>query len=114
MRDRLEREAREAIENARMEGKMLRREAGRKAKEDEDRGSNNENDEELTFVFPICDVPTTFGREVNMKNIPPSILPNLYGTSTEDPDSFLFFLMSCVELMDILMILRSLDCFQQL
>lgn len=25
-----------------------------------------------------------------MKNIPPSILPNFYGTSTEDPDAFLF------------------------
>ena len=90
LRDRLEREAREAVENARIEGEMLRREAERKAKEDEDRGSNNENDEELTFGFPICDIPTAFGREVRMKNIPPSILPNFYGTSTEDPDSFLF------------------------
>ena len=69
---------------------MLRREAQRKEKEDEDRGSKNENDEELTFGFPICDIPTTFGREVRMKIIPPSILPNFYGTSTEDPDSFLF------------------------
>ena len=25
-----------------------------------------------------------------MKNIPPSILPNFYGTSTKDPDAFLF------------------------
>jgi hypothetical protein len=25
-----------------------------------------------------------------MKNIPPSILPNFYGTCTEDPDAFLF------------------------
>ena len=25
-----------------------------------------------------------------MKNIPPSIFPNFYGTSTEDPESFLF------------------------
>jgi len=41
---------------------MLRREAERKAKEDEDRGSNNENDEELTFGFPICDIPVAFGR----------------------------------------------------
>ena len=70
---------------------MLRREAERKEKEDEDRGSNNEkNDEELTFGFPICDVPVAFGREIKMKNIPPSILPNLYVTSTEDLDSFLF------------------------
>ena len=83
LRDRLEREAREVVE-------MLRREVERKAKEDEDRGSNNENNEELTFGFPICDVLTTFGREVRMKNIPPSILPNFYGTSTEDHVSFLF------------------------
>ena len=90
LRDRLEREAREAVENARIEGEMLTKEAERKAKEDEERGSNNENDEELTFVFTICDIPASFGREVRMKNIPPSILPNFYGTSTEDPDSFLF------------------------
>ena len=71
---------------------MLRREAERKEKEDEDRGSNNEEekDEELTFGFPIYDIPTTFGREVKMKNIPPSILPNFYGTSTEDLDVVLF------------------------
>ena len=71
---------------------MLRREAERKEKEDEDRGSNNEDekDEELTFGFPIYDIPTTFGREVKLKNIPPSILPNFYGTSTEDLDAFLF------------------------
>ena len=114
LRDRLEREAREAVKNARLEGEMLRREVEKKQKEDEDRGFENENDEELTFGFPIYDIPTTFGREVKMKNIPPSILPNFYGTSTKDPDSFLFFLMFCVELMDILTILRSLDCFQQL
>ena len=90
LRDNLEREAREVVENARLEGEMLRREVERKANEDEDRGSNNENDEELTFGFLICDIPTTFGREVRMKNIPPSILPNFYGTSNEDPDSFIF------------------------
>ena len=45
LRDRLEREASEVAENARIEGEMLRREAERKAKEDQDRGSNNENDE---------------------------------------------------------------------
>ena len=111
LRDRLEREA---VENARIEGEMLRREAKRKAKEDEDRGSNNDNDEELTFGFPICDVPEAFGREVKMKNVPPSILPNFYDTSTKDPDLFFLNLMSCVELMDILMILKNLDYFQQL
>ena len=89
---RLEKEARESLEKARLEGEMIRREAKRKAKEDEDRGSSNEKekDEELTFGFPIYDIPSTFGREVKMKNIPPSILPNLYGTSTKDPDDFLF------------------------
>ena len=92
IRERLEKEAREALEKARLEGEMLWREAERKAKEDEDRWSNNEEvkDEELTFGFPIYDIPTTFGREVKMKNIPPSILPNFYGTSTKDPDAFLF------------------------
>ena len=76
LRDRLEREAREVVENARIEGEMLRREVERKAKEAKDRGSNNENDEELTFGFPICDILVTFGRELRMKNISPSILPN--------------------------------------
>ena len=64
IRERLEKEAREVLEKARLEGEMLRREAERKAKEDEDRGSNNEeNDEELTFGFPLYDIPATFGRE---------------------------------------------------
>lgn len=36
-RERLEREAREALEKARLEGEMLRREVERKTKEDEDR-----------------------------------------------------------------------------
>ena len=35
-------------------------------------------------------MPTTFGREVKMKNIQPSILRNFYGTSIEDPHAFLF------------------------
>ena len=67
IRERLEKEAREALEKARIEREMLRREAQRKAKEDENIGSNNEeNDEELTFGFHICDVPVTFGREVKI------------------------------------------------
>ena len=84
-RERSEREAREVVERARLNGERIRR-------EDEDRGSNNEEEkkEELTFGFPIYDIPATFGREIKMKNIPPSILPNFYGTSTEDPNSFLF------------------------
>ena len=92
LRDRLEREAREVVENARLEGEMLRREAEREEKEYEDKGSNNEEekDKELTFGFPIYDILAAFGREVKMKNIPPSILPNFYGTSIEDPDAFLF------------------------
>ena len=114
IRERLEREAREALENARLEGEMLIREAERKAKEDEDRGSNNENDEELTFGFHICDAPATFGREVMMKNIPPSILPFFMVHLLKILILFFLNLMSYVELMDILMILKILDYFQQL
>ena len=89
--ERLEREARKAVERARLDGERIRREAERKAKEDEDRGSNNEEEkeEELTSGFPIYDIPEAFGKEVKMKNIPPSILPNFYGTSIEVPDAFL-------------------------
>ena len=46
IRERLEREAREALEKAKLEGEMLRWEVERKAKEDEDRGSNNEENDE--------------------------------------------------------------------
>jgi hypothetical protein len=35
-------------------------------------------------------MPTTFGNEVKMKNIPPSVLPNFHGMATKDPDAFLF------------------------
>jgi len=45
---------------------------------------------EVTFGFPILDEPTTFGNELKMKNIPPSVLPNFYGMATEDPNNFLF------------------------
>ena len=62
-RERLEREAREVVERAMLEGERIRQEAERKAKEDEDRGSNNEEEkEELTFGFPICDIPTNLGK----------------------------------------------------
>jgi hypothetical protein len=40
----------------------------------------------VTFEFPIID-PS--GR-TQMKNIPPSSLPNLHGPAREDPDPFLF------------------------
>ena len=49
--------------------------------------SDNEGENtKSTFGFPILDLEPN----VNMKNIPPSILPNFYGKCTEDPDTFLF------------------------
>ena len=48
------------------------------------------NDQEATFSFPIVDTSAILGEEVKMKNIPPSVLPNFYGMSTEDPDAFMF------------------------
>jgi hypothetical protein len=47
---------------------------------------NVEAEGEATFGFPILDLAPN----VNMKNIPPSVLPNFRGTITEDPDAFLF------------------------
>jgi hypothetical protein len=41
---------------------------------------------ENEFGFPILD-PTV---QVQMKNIPPSTLPNFHGMVTEDPKPFLF------------------------
>ena len=50
-------------------------------------GDNTNNDKlEINFGFPILDVTPN----LNMKNIPPSILPHFHGLVTEDPDSFLF------------------------
>lgn len=46
----------------------------------------DEENTESTFGFPILDLEPN----VTMKNIPPSVLPNFYGKSTEDPDTFLF------------------------
>ena len=58
--------------------------------EDSSEVKNNEgegeNQTEATFGFPILDTVL----DVNMKNIPPSSLPNFYGKSNEDPDTFLF------------------------
>ena len=54
------REEREEVDRVR-EGERIRHEAAKKSKEYEDRGSNNEEEkeEELTFIFPIYDIPTT-------------------------------------------------------
>lgn len=49
-----------------------------------------EEEEEVTFVFHTLDVPTKFGNELKMKNIPPSVLPNFHGLASEDIDEFLF------------------------
>ena len=48
-----EREEKEAVERARLEGERIRQEDERKPKKDEDRGPNNEEEkeEELTFVL---------------------------------------------------------------
>jgi hypothetical protein len=46
----------------------------------------NAANETLTFGFSILDIT----RDVAMKNIPLSSLPQFHGISTEDPDSFLF------------------------
>jgi hypothetical protein len=47
---------------------------------------NREPEGESTFGFPILDLMPN----VNMKNIPPSVLPNFRGMVTEDPYAFLF------------------------
>ena len=47
-------------------------------------------DQKATFKLPILDTSIILGEEVKMKNIPPSVLPNFYGMTSEDPDSFLF------------------------
>ena len=46
------------------------------------------DEEESTFKFPIHEPQED--KEIKMKNIPPSVLPNFYGMASEDPDSFLF------------------------
>lgn len=82
-------------EEQRAENERQRREWGRKR--EEDRKTENDrkrqedgHDQEETFGFPIIDTSAILGEEVKMKNIPPSVLPNFYGMSTEDPDSFMF------------------------
>ena len=47
---------------------------------------HEEENTDSTFGFPILDLAPN----VNMKNIPPYVLPNFYGKNTEDPNNFLF------------------------
>jgi hypothetical protein len=49
-----------------------------------------EEEEEVTLGFPILDVPTEFGNELNIKNIPHFVLPNFHGMAFEYIDAFLF------------------------
>ena len=70
-----------------------RRKREEDAKQENDRKIENDQkrqEDETTFGFPIIDTSAILGEEVKMKNIPPSVLPNFYGMSTEDPDSFMF------------------------
>ena len=46
----------------------------------------NQERDESTFGFPILDT----ARDIVMKNIPPSILPQFHDIPTDDPNSFLF------------------------
>jgi len=50
------------------------------------RGGNHEDEEEVTFGFPILDVTC----DITMKSIPMASLPLFYNKSSEDPDAFLF------------------------
>ena len=74
-------------------GVERKREEERKTKYDNTRLNDNEqkniDDQEATFDFPILDISAILGEEVKMKNIPPSVLSNFYGVSTEDPDSLM-------------------------
>jgi hypothetical protein len=78
-----------------------------------ERGLNDERDrmgdeeEEVTFNFPILDMPTTFGNEIKMKNIPPSVIPNFYGMALKTSMHSYLNLIFYVVHMDILMMLTS-------
>ena len=68
-----------------------REEERRHDREEERRQERDETtDQEATFKFPILDTSIILGEDVKMKNIPPSVLPNFYGLTSEDLDSFLF------------------------
>ena len=71
------------------ERRRRERENEAKRRKDERIGRIDE-EQETTFRFLILDTNAILGEEVKMKNIPPSILPNFYGMTSEDPDSFLF------------------------
>jgi hypothetical protein len=68
----------------RMRNNTRRRRRKRKRTMNDERDITGDEEEEVTFGFPILDMPTTFGNELKMKNIPPSVLPNLYGMASED------------------------------
>ena len=62
-----------------------------------------------TFPFPLLSLITN----ANLKNIPPTTLPNFYGLATKDPDTFLFeFDILCHSFSRTLMSI-SLNCFQK-
>jgi hypothetical protein len=90
-----QRRAREERERKRREKKKERRRERAHEEREERRPraegeADGEEESEVTFRFPIIDVPAALGNEVKMKNIPPSVLPNFYGSPSEDPDAFLF------------------------
>jgi hypothetical protein len=86
-RERMERE----LARKRNEERERKEREDRESHREEARGNEEEEEEEhTTFAFPIVDTPTLLGDDIKMKNIPPSVLPNFFGLTTEDPDSFMF------------------------
>jgi hypothetical protein len=86
-RERMERE----LERKRNEERGRKEREDRESHQEETRGNDEEEEEEhTTFAFPIVDTPTLLGDDIKMKNIPPSVLPNFFGLTTKDPDSFMF------------------------
>jgi hypothetical protein len=61
----------------------------------------------ITFEFYIQD----FEGILQMKNIPPSALPNYRGLPSEDLDTFLLNFMSFAEAMTIILMPINLNCF---
>ena len=71
---------------------------------DENAQNNTCNEEhEVTFGFPILDLT----QDVNVKNIPSSILPHFHVLVTDDPDAFLLELTFCVEVITTCKIPKS-------
>jgi hypothetical protein len=56
----------------------------------DERDKMGDEEEEITFGFPILNMPTTFDNEIKMKNILSSMFPNFYGMACKDLDAFLF------------------------